>query len=221
MELIRFPPETTVRTEKLTFEQIDSIPYIDENGGHVDHKNAERDEQLVAKQYIQSTDSVLELGGRFGTVSAVINNMLDDPMKHIVIEPDKNVIPSLLENRNTHNSYFTVYQNIICNKPKNLICACYATRVVDVVDNDTQVAPSMKLQDLIDYHGFDFNVLVADCEGCMEEFVKDNMEFIRRLRMITYEQDFEELSNYKNVSNMLRELGFRCVRNAFHMVWLK
>lgn len=220
MEIIRFPPETTARNERLTFEQIDSIPYVDGEGGHVDHKNAERDEQLVARQYIEPSDSVLELGGRFGTVSAVINNMLDDPLKHIVVEPDQNIIPALLENRRTHNSYFTVYQNIICNRPKNLVCACYATRVVDVVEGEP-VAPSMRLQDPIDYHGFDFNVLVADCEGCMEEFVKDNLDFVGRLRLVTYEQDFEELSNYQNVSRMLRDLGFRCVRDAFHMVWIK
>ena len=219
-EIFRYSPEG-VRERNMAFEEVDNIPYTDENGNVLDHKNLERWEQLIAKQYIQPTDAVLELGGRYGTVSCIINNILDDPTKHVVIEPEEAVIPTLLRNRREHNSYFTVYRNIICNKPKTMIYAGHSTRAVDCSCDTDALAPSMSLEDVTGYHGFQFTALVADCEGCMEGFVSSNLEFVRQLRMVTYEQDFGELCNYQNVANMLHQCGFQCIVNGFHMVWIK
>lgn len=222
--ILRFSPDQSPRVNKLPLRDLDEIPYVNEQGTIIDHKNMERGEQLIAERHIHENDSVLELGGRYGTVSAIINNKLNDPYKHIVIEPEEAVIPSLLENRKTHNSYFTVYQNIICNKPKNLVCAGYATRAIDPTDTtpySVSSIPSMTLQSLIEYHGHSFNVVVADCEGCLEEFVTDNMDFIKQLRLITYEKDFPELSNYEHIACILRDMGFTCVEDGSHPVWSK
>lgn len=220
-EIYRYPPEQEVREKRLSFEELDVIPYVDENGNTLDHKNLERWEQLIAKQYILPTDAVLEMGGRFGTVSCVINNILDNPFSHVVIEPEEAILPSLLRNRAAHNSFFTVYRNIICNKKKKLICAGHSTRAVDCSGDDDETTPSMTLADVAKHHGYGFTALVADCEGCMEEFVASNLDFVRGLRLVTYEQDFPELSNYANVINMLKDCGFQCVVNGFHMVWVK
>jgi len=220
-EIVSFPPESTVRFCKLSFDELDNIPYIDNNQNLLDHKTVERWEQLIAKDYILPTDSVLELGGRFGSVSCVINNILDDPTKHIVIEPEEAVIPALLQNRKDHNSFFTVYKNIICSKPKKLICAGHATRAVDCTEAEDVPVPSITLEEIVNQHGFSFTALVADCEGCMEDFVSNHKDFIRGLRFITFEQDFPELSNYANVWKMLKECGLTCIKNDFHSIWTK
>lgn len=221
--IFRYLPDNEARERMLSMNELDNIPYIDEKRNVLDHKNLERGEQFIAERHISSHDSVLELGGRFGTVSAIINNKLADPYKHVVIEPETAVIPCLLENRKTHNSYFTVYKNIICNKPKTLICAGHATRAVNPVEgsSESDIIPIITLKEIIDYHGFTFNVLVADCEGCLEEFIQDNMDFVRQLRLITFETDFPELCNYQNVVNILQGMGFHCVEQGFHMVWVK
>lgn len=221
--LFRYEPEKNQRERKLTLDELDMILYKNEHGNTFYQTSEERNEQIIANTFILGTDSVLELGGRYGTVSATINNKLDDPYKHVVIEPEEAVIPCLLENRKTHNSYFTVYRNIICNRPKNIICAGYCTSVVDITGDEQEdnIIPSIKLEDIISHHGHSFNVLVADCEGCFEEFVKDNLDFVKELRLITYEQDSPQLSNYQNVANILHGLGFVCVLSGFHTVWIK
>lgn len=220
-DIVRFPPESTFRTRKLSFDEVDNIPYKDHNGDFLDHKTIERWEQFIVKEHILPSDSVLELGGRFGSVSCVINNILDEPMKHIVIEPEEVVIPVLLENRKEHNSFFTVYKNIICSKPKKLICAGYATRAVDCTESGDVAMLSITLEEITSHHGFSFTALVADCEGCMEDFVSNHMDFVRQLRFVTFEQDFPELSNYTNVKRMLRECGLSCVQDDFHSIWVR
>ena len=54
------------------------IPHYDENYNIIDTYNNEYTEQNDAKEYIKPTDVVLELGGRYGTVSTVINKILCD-----------------------------------------------------------------------------------------------------------------------------------------------
>lgn len=224
-EIDRFLPTRDVRIARLSFEQVDSIPYVDELDRVICHQRVERLEQLLAKKLIRPSDAVLELGGRYGTVSAVINNILDAPERHVVIEPDYRVIPALLRNRDTHNAFFTVYRNIICARPKRLVCDCYSTRVVDTTEVLGKFlggsVPSMTLRDVLGFHGFSFSVLFADCEGCMEEFVRDNLAFVAGLRLVVYEQDFSDLSNYERVAEMLAGMGFRRIVDGFHTAWAK
>ena len=44
-------------------------------------------EQLMACQFLREDDCVLELGGSLGRNSCVINTILNDKTKHVVIEP--------------------------------------------------------------------------------------------------------------------------------------
>jgi len=223
MSIIRHEPIRYERDTKISFDSLDNIPYYNENDDILDHKVTERDEQLIARDHVIPSDVVLELGGRYGTVSCIINNILDDPSKHIVIEPDARVIPALLKNRDRHNSMFTVYQNIISNTPSQLIYADYATRVVCCHDDSSNEAiPSIKLCDITHHHNISsFTALVADCEGCLERFIDDHMHILPSLRMITYEQDFGETCDYKKIENILKNHKFVCVKDGFHMVWKK
>lgn len=221
MSIMRYEPTVQSRIERWSFHKIDGEPYINENGVVVDHKNAERDEQFIGWEFILPSDSVLELGGRYGTVSCLVNNKLDDPFKHVVIEPDDRVIPALLVNRATHNSFFTVYQNIISNEPKVIIHADYATRMVCCNQRQEAGVPLMTLNDLYRHHGFPFTALIADCEGCLEGFIKENKYFVAQLRMITYEKDFGEICDYVWIANELQSMGFKNVKNGFHTVWEK
>lgn len=52
----------------------------------------EKDEAESAK-YIDPNSSVLELGGCLGIVSLLVNKKLNNPYKHIVLEPNPRLIP--------------------------------------------------------------------------------------------------------------------------------
>jgi len=66
-----------------------------------------------------------------------------------------------------------------------------------------------------------FNVLVADCEGFLEQFFDENPEFYDNLRLIIFEEDFPEKCNYNKIKENLRTKGFINILNGFQNVLKK
>jgi hypothetical protein len=209
------------RIRKLSLEELDGIPYVDENGETIDHMSLERSEQLVAYEHISRAACVLELGGRYGTVSCVINNVLDDPYAHVVVEPDHSVIPALIANRDTHNAFFVVRTEVISNKQKRLRQAGYGTQFLDVEEQEFAEEPlgHITMSELMQSTGLIFDTIVADCEGCLQEFIEENSDFVRGINMFIFEKDYPETTDYAYIESILLEFGLVCVVDGFHAVW--
>jgi hypothetical protein len=71
----------------------------------------------MSNDFILPDMVVLELGARYGIVSCVINNKLENPRNNVVFEQDKNVIVALIKNRNTHKNKFSIVNCIISSNP--------------------------------------------------------------------------------------------------------
>ena len=95
----------------LKLDELDKIPYFDEKGKQISIK-MEREEQYVCNDFIEPHNTVLELGARYGVVSSVINNRLENPENHIAIEPDKTVLSALRINKKSHKSKFKILNGI-------------------------------------------------------------------------------------------------------------
>jgi hypothetical protein len=112
-------------------DEIDKNKYYDENGNLINHKINEREEQEQAFKYIEPNDIVLELGGRYGTVSGVINYKLINKTNHIVVEPDEKIIPALTKNKELNNSKYQIFPKIISNTNKKKIDDGYGTHYIE------------------------------------------------------------------------------------------
>ena len=211
---------------RLTYEDLDAIPYFDEKGTLVSHMSRERDEQIQAREHVPEDGHVLELGGRYGTVSCSINVKLNDPTKHIAIEPDANVISSLIRNKEAHFASFTIFNGVI-SKSDMIIAnpACedkyglYTT--TQTTGTNANLLPRMTLQELEEAHNIQFDCLVADCEGGLGPFFEDNAKRLKDFRVVMYEKDYPNLCDYNKIETCLREWGFQCIVNGFHSVWKK
>lgn len=208
------------RSEGWGFDRVDGVPYVDEHGREIDHRNTERWEQLIGWDYVEGGDRVLELGGRYGTVSCLVNNRLADPHGHAVIEPDARVIDALIANRDRHNAFFTVYQNVVGKEDMALFGSGYSTCCRGAGAGGDGMVKGLALDALVEVHG-GFNVLIADCEGCLEAFVRDNMAFLAGLRMVTYEADCPDVCDYEWIEGELVAMGFLLVKTGAHKVWVK
>ena len=51
--------------------------FVDENNKIINHYHMELEEQKICSHFIESSDIVLELGARYGTVSCTINKKLN------------------------------------------------------------------------------------------------------------------------------------------------
>ena len=72
------------------------MSFVNRDGSEVDI-DFEKEEQMLIRTYIPSDATVLEMGARYGTVSCVISQVLNDPTKHVAVEPDSTVIEALTE----------------------------------------------------------------------------------------------------------------------------
>lgn len=195
----------------------------DEHGNVIDTTKMETEEQLLANKYINPDDKVLELGARYGSVSCVINRILSDKTQHVVVEPDSRVWLPLGKNREANNCQFQIITGFISRKKLNLtnLDAWYGGYGATMVEDESSRIKSYTLEEVYNEYNVDFNVLVADCEGCLESFFKENPDFINKLRLVIFEADYVDICNYDSIREYLIENGFNEIKGGFQSVYSK
>ena len=202
--------------KKIHFSQ--DIHIVDGNDKTIDIDKVEVREQKLSKKYIKENDKVLELGARFGSVSCTINKKLNNGENHVVVEPDENVWKVLDKNKKYNNATFKIVKGVISNHPLSLINRGYGSTTVK---NDKSKIPHYTLNEIKQKYNIKFNVLVADCEGCLENFFEENPSFYKDLRMIIFEKDYPNNCNYKKIENNLKNNKFKCLESGHQNVWEK
>ena len=161
--------------------------------------NMEWIEQELVKQYIKPNDKVLELGARYGSVSITTNKILEDKNSHYVVEPDSKVWDCLERNMKVNNTEFNIIKGVIGKSKLEIKGQGYATHTIvsDKGDIDNHELPNV-----------DFNVLIADCEGYLETFYNENLDFLNNLHMVIFETDRPEACDYDKIIKGLLDMGF-------------
>jgi len=195
----------------------------DQNGKSVDINRMEKEEQGLARQYIEENDIVLELGARYGSVSCIINSKLKCKTNQVVVEPDIRVWDALERNKKANNCDFHIVKGFISEKHLGLTnldnwYGGYGSTFV--LQNDSKI-PSYTLKEVMDKYSLNFDVLVADCEGFLEMFFDENPTFYDSLRLIIFEADYPDKCNYTKIRNNLKEKGFTQLKNGHQNVWKK
>jgi FkbM family methyltransferase len=189
--------------------------FKNEVGAEIDVTRIEHEEQRIAKMYVQQNDVVLELGARYGTVSAKIQAQLANKKMHVAVEPDSRVIETLRANLERHASEAVVFHGIVSKTPGVLEGDGYGT-IVRLNGNGTCCA-STTVEELEKQLGANFTVLIADCEGCLGPFLKDFPQLLEQLRLVHFETDpGYHQTDYEQIKLLLREHGFR---EAEHVNW--
>ena len=203
----------------MTPDEVDKIPYIDERGRIINHLVNERDEQDLTRKYLPNNAQVLELGARYGTVSCLISSILSDPTKHVAIEPDVSVIPPLVYNKATHQGKFNIVVGAISRRPVSFNFTCgYGNHTLL---SDIPTVESYTLEEIEKRYEVSFDCLVADCEGFLEQFFKENPDFPMRLNTVIFESDRPDNCDYNFVKDVLTKSGLKPVVDGFQSVWLR
>jgi FkbM family methyltransferase len=198
------------------------IPHYDEHMNIIDTKNIEDVEQNDAFNYIYKDDIVLELGGRYGTVSTIINNKLDNKKNHVVIEPDSSVIESLKINRKNHKCHFEIFNGIISNKKNiKLNNHGYGSFITEIHNNETSNIQIISYENFLKIYNLNFNTLVVDCEGCFLEFIIIIGDNISKYNKIFLEKDYPDKCNYNEIEKILYKYNFVKYRDGFHSIYVK
>jgi len=204
-------------------KNIKNVNIIDQNNKSVNIFKLEVAEQNLAYLFIKRDDIVLELGGRYGSVSCVINYNLDNKKNHVVVEPDDRVWSALERNKIQNKCDFHIVKGFISKKKLALtnLDDWFGGYGSTSIEEEQSKIPSFSLDEIKQQHNWKFNVLVADCEGFLETFFDENPEFYDELRLCIFEADYPDKCNYDKIRVILKEKQFTELLNGHQNVWIK
>jgi hypothetical protein len=175
----------------------DKLPSCYTGGGE-----GEWGERAIAKKHTKPFHKVLELGGGAGSVSAIIQEKLADPTRHVVVQPDERMammggFKQLMKNKKACNFKFTAIDHILT---------------------------AADAQPIIKILGGKPNCLVVDCENCLVGEYKKNPELFDEVEMIQVERDDFDGSYTKlfdKLGFVKTDQGYGCNGNCPTEVWEK
>ena len=204
--------EQPVRTK---LSEHDSFVFKDEQGKAINHLMEERSEQLDAYLFIPRDATVLELGARYGTVSCIINRVLNNPEAHLAVEPDLDVTSALTDNRNRTGCKFKIWPGAISNSPLQIsLCGYRSMTLPTEGPGNIQV---VSLSQAEQKFGLKFDTLVADCEGSIGKFLDDYD--VSSFRVIILEKDMPQHCDYQKVDEILKDKGFIVIKEELNVVY--
>lgn len=216
------PPEFVKEFELIvTGAHTTKLSIVNEKGAPVDTQRIENVEQAMAEAYIEPNDVVLELGARYGSVSCRINLKLADKTKQVSVEPDERVWEALEKNKDANQCQFHILKGCISNAPRVLIHPQSANGYgATTAHHANSTMPHFTLEEVKQKFGIEtFTVVFADCEGCLDYFLKENPTLLDSLRLFIFEADYPHNCNYDDIVKSLQEKGFVEVKQGFHSVW--
>jgi 16S rRNA A1518/A1519 N6-dimethyltransferase RsmA/KsgA/DIM1 with predicted DNA glycosylase/AP lyase activity len=210
-------------------DEIDKIPFNDENDTILSTKWTQSI-QIECIKFIEKNDIVLEIGGRYGIVSFVINNLLDNKKNHVVIEPDDNVITALKINKKAHDNEYHILNSYISNNKKKIYKWGQGTflfhkksDVVNKFEHGYIDIPEKQVNyfDIKKKYNLEFNTIILDCNGCIQDVIDNIGDDIVNIEKIICYKDYPWLSNYVKINKYLIDHDFLLANDGQTKVYLK
>jgi FkbM family methyltransferase len=149
----------------------------------------EAEERSLVREFVRAEDSVLELGACMGVVSCVTNRRLRDTTRHVVVEGNPRLIPTLQRNRELNACGFIIENCAASNQSE----VTFFLHPVYVVGGSTQREskdsvriPGRSWRELDRSYG-PFTVLIMDVEGSELEVLEGSRELIASYRLVIAE----------------------------------
>jgi FkbM family methyltransferase len=215
------------------------MSFINEYGGPVDI-HFEKEEQSLVRKYVPKNSTVLELGARYGTVSCVLSEILDDPTRHVAVEPDESVLQALECNKQSNGGKFHIFPGVVSKKKYEVVHPDipYEFREYCTYTKESEMGkPGTTLEELQEKYGLQFDCIVADCEGFFCDFIDENPWILDQVHTIIFEKDGTPWSRmipkYEALERTLVENKFTRAFSLphipphaennphFHSVWIK
>lgn len=202
---------------KLQFEQAvvsDEIKLLLLNG------DFELDERIAAKQYIDPSLPVIELGGFIGVLACITNRMLSDPKRHFVVEANPNSIQVLTQNRDENNCQFEIIHGAISysGQPtvKFNLAGIASSLSTSETDGSVEVQ-AIKLSDIVEDKELDKFTLMCDIEGAESKLITNEIDLLAaqtKLIIIEVHSNMLDAAVVQTLLNQLDDAGFAIVNHT-------
>jgi FkbM family methyltransferase len=188
----------------------------------------ELSERNLVKKYVHKNDTILELGGSVGVISCFSNQILTDKTRHIVVEPNPNVIPFLNLNKEENSCEFTIEQCIVSSGVSEIDFYIYKSHLTSSVyslkesDREKISVKSITIDKLSEKHNLAFNTLIMDIEGFEYNFLLENkINFFSKM-IIEFHPDILGDQKITECKNILLNNSFKLEDKIGQVeVWIK
>lgn len=144
------------------------------------YENAERE---LVKRYLDRSLPTVELGGSIGGIACVVGKMLLDPTRHVVLECNPMLLPTLKKNRDVNGCQFEIEPLALAYGRKTVsftITDHFMLGGVANAANGQRVDVSAtSLRQILDKYRFDRVNLISDCEGAEIDLVDHEADLLR------------------------------------------
>lgn len=173
-------------------------------------ENYELSEKHLIEKYLDSKDSVLELGGCLGVISLVTNKLLSNKKKHVVLEIDSEKYKYLKHNKITNKAEF-----FCCNGALSRNEDLFYERGIGIwggkasnIGTDKEKVVAYTIKDLETKYNLVFNTLIMDIEGGELELFKTFA--IKQFNKIIFENHYTNNKNLE-IENILKTNSFNLI----------
>ena len=188
----------------------------DTMGREIRNTNHEAHEQFVVHHFLRPEDTVIEFGGGIGTNSIQINMTLKGAAKsrHHVFEPQKELASLIEQNGKSNNCEFNVIYGVL-SKTGGIRVPKYTPDRNKWIFVKADVNASGPVVPSVTELPVRPTAIVADCEGCFLQILKDFPEILDRIRMVYFENDGGR-EVLRGIKEILVSRGMRQVVNTNH-----
>jgi FkbM family methyltransferase len=146
-------------------------------------------ERRLVKRFLPSEACVLDLGACLGVVSVVANHRLRDRSRHVVVEPNPEIIPVLTRNRDRNGARFRIEQALVSRDSDGTfyVCDCPTMSSAHKATGRSIRVPVLTVEEIEARHKLRFDALVMDIQGGEHAFFEENRELIARCRCVVLE----------------------------------
>jgi FkbM family methyltransferase len=181
----------------------------------------EQEERALIHQLLQPDDAVIEFGACLGVVSCVTNRLLRDRSRHLVVEANPKLIPSIYLNRDLNKAGFLIEHCALSNKPEETFYLHPHYIVGGSSKRATELpvrVPGRSWRELDARYG-PFTALIVDIEGAELDVFEASRELLARYRLVIIEMHPWAIGEEgaQRCRAIMTEAGLRLVNRAGHI----
>lgn len=165
----------------------------------------ERPEQEIIAKFMPRQATVLELGAGKGSTAAVIDKILDNPKRHVVIDPSREACSIVSRNKTLTDSSYALVHGFLAENRKGQ---------EDLWD-ECKACKNYSLKELEQIAGGKFDCIIADCEGAFIHILNDFKDLLDTVELIVIELDGDPLNCQETVQR-LTDSGFTRIHSQCH-----
>ncbi len=190
-------------------------------------------EQLLAVEFIEKTDKILEIGANIGRNSIILSCLIESEKNQLVsLECNESFVSLLRHNRDINSLEFNIEPSALSER--RLVIQDWQTMPLSV---DEEIPSGFKEVRTISYdslqekYGIEFDTLVVDAEGALYYILLDNPKILKNIKKIIIENDYTDVNHYNYVQDLLiknnfitiqtQQGGWGCCSDFFYQVWKK